>query len=148
MPSRRWPVALMLVTSLALSACGKAAESGDEEEEAHAKVEQIRGTDLKRVVLTPTAVRSLGIQTTAVRNGRDDDGGRALVLPYAAIFYDSEGDAFTYTNPSRLTYVRRPVVVDDIRDHRAFVTKGPPAGTPVVTVGADELLGVEDGVQE
>ena len=29
-----------------------------------------------------------------------------------------------------------------------MISKGPPAGTPVVTVGAQELLGVEYGVEE
>jgi hypothetical protein len=148
-PSSRWLIALMLVASLAVSACGKAAETAEEEgEEAHAKVEDIRGSDLKRVVLTPTAARSLGIRTARVVFGRDDDGGRALIVPYAAIFYDSEGQAFTYTNPARLTYVRQRIVIDDIRRQQAFLTKGPTPGTAVVTVGADELLGVEEGVQE
>jgi hypothetical protein len=148
-PSRRWLVAMLLVIALPLSACGKAAEGpAEEEEEAHAKVERIQGTKLSRVVLTPTAARSLGIRTQAVRAGRDDEGKRALVIPYSAIFYDSEGESFTYTNPSRLTYVRRRIVVDDIEHGRAVLVKGPPAGTAVVTVGTDELLGVEDGVQE
>ena len=146
----RWIVALMLLlASLALSACGRsAAGGGEEEEEAHAKAIDIPGSDLKRVIVTQTAAEALGIRTTAVRGVRESDGGHALVVPYAAVFYDAEGKSYTYTSPARLTYVRKPVVIDDVRDRRAYLSKGPPEGTQVVTVGADELLGVEEGVQE
>jgi hypothetical protein len=147
----RWIVALMLLlASLALSACGKSAAGGEEEEgeEAHAKAIDIPGSDLKRVVVTQKAAEALGIRTAAVRGVRESDGGHALVVPYAAVFYDAEGKSFTYTSPARLTYVRERVVIDDVRDRRAYLAKGPPAGTQVVTVGADELLGVEEGVQE
>jgi hypothetical protein len=148
----RWILALMLLlAAVALSACGRGAASGGEEEEgeeAHAKVEEIPGSDLKRVVVTETAAKALGIRTGVVREVREGDGGRALEVPYAAVFYDPEGRSYTYTSPARLTYVRKRVVIDDVRDRKAYLTKGPPAGTTVVTVGADELLGVEEGVQE
>lgn len=151
MRAKGWLVAFLLVAlALALTACGTGtAGSGEEdEEETHAKVEPIPGSDVKKVVLTEAAFKSLGVQTTRVRSFREDDGGHALVVPYAAVLYDSEGRAFTYTNPARLTYVRKRVVIDDIHKRKAYLAKGPPVGTAVVTVGADELLGVEEGVQE
>jgi hypothetical protein len=147
----RWLLVLMLLlASAALPACGRSAASGGEEdeEEAHAKVEAIPGSDLKRVVITEAAAKALGVRTAPVRRVREGDGGRALVVPYAAVFYDAEGRAFTYTSPAPLTYVRHRIVIDDVRARRAYLTKGPPVGTAVVTVGADELLGVEEGVQE
>ena len=148
----RWIVVLMLLlASLAISACGRAAAGGGEEEEgeeAHAKVEDIPGSHLKRVVVTATAAKALGIRTGLVRTYHESDGGNSLEVPYAAVFYDPEGRSYTYTSPAPLTYVRKRVVIDDVHDRKAFLTKGPPVGTTVVTVGADELLGVEEGVQE
>jgi hypothetical protein len=148
----RWILALMLLlAAVALSACGRGAAGGggeEEGEEAHAKVEDIPGSHLKRVVVTATAARALGIRTGVVREVRESDGGRQLDVPYAAVFYDPEGHSYTYTSPAPLTYVRKRVVIDDVSHRKAFLTKGPPPGTTVVTVGADELLGVEEGVQE
>jgi hypothetical protein len=143
---------LLLLAAIALSACGKGAAGGggeeDEGEETHAKVEDIPGSDSKRIVLTGVAANALGVRTGVVREVRENDGGRALEVPYAAVFYDAEGKSYTYTSPAPLTYVRKRIVIDDVRDRKAFLTKGPRPGTTVVTVGADELLGVEEGVQE
>ena len=146
--SSRWLAALLLAGSLAVTGCGKPAAQ-EEEGEAHAKVEAIPGKgDQKRVVLTPEAQRALGIRTAKVTLGSDDDGGTAKIIPYAAVIYDADGKAFAFTNPVPLTYVRQPIEVDDVRKARAYLTKGPAAGTSVVTVGADELLGAEEGVEE
>jgi hypothetical protein len=45
-----------------------------------------------------------------------------------------------------LTYVRHGVTIELIRGDDAHVTDGPPAGTPIVVVGAAELYGAEKGV--
>ena len=143
-----WLVVLLLVGSGAVAGCGKPT-AASEEGEAHAKVEGVPGKpDEKRVVLSPEGVSALGVETARVKSGPGDDGGKALIVPYAAVFYDSEGEAFTYTNPEPRTYVRQHIVVDDVKKGRAYLTQGPPAGTAVVTVGADEILGVEEGVEE
>jgi hypothetical protein len=143
-----WIAALLLAGSLAVAGCGKPAAPA-EEGEAHAKVEDVPGKPgEKRVVLSQAGARALGVKTGVVKPGKGDDGGKALVVPYAAIFYDSEGEAFTFTNPAPLTYVRQHIVVDDVRKGRAYLTKGPAVGTSVVTVGADEILGAEEGVEE
>src|SRR5919199_6554505 len=143
--SSRWIVVLLLVlAAVALSACGRGAAGGggeEDEEEAHAKVEDIPGSDLKRIVITDAAAKALGVRTAQVRKVRESDGDTALEVPYAAVFYDAEGRSFTYTSPAKLTYVRKRIVIDDVRDRKAFLTKGPEPGTAVVTVGADELLG-------
>jgi hypothetical protein len=39
--------------------------------------------------------------------------------------------------------VRRPLSVETVRNGEAILSKGPPAGTAVVTVGSAELFGVE-----
>ena len=146
--SGRGLVALMLLlASLAVSACGAAPGTADEASSA-AKVEPIPGTHMKQIVLEPEAVQRLGIRTTAVRPWHERDGGVGVQVPHASVFYAAEGASFIYTNPEPRTYVRQKVVIDDVIRGKAYLAKGPPPGTTVVTEGASELLGVETGVEE
>jgi hypothetical protein len=141
----RWSAALMILSALAISACARS-EAFDSEaasDEGPAKVEAIKGTDLARVVLTPQAARRLGIRTAPVRPEHGETS-----IPYSALLYDAEGRAFTYTSPARLTYVRRPLTIDRITRRAVLLKAGPRPGTPVVIVGAAELLGTEYGVEE
>jgi hypothetical protein len=141
----RWSAALLLLGALGISACAQS-EAFDSEaagDEGPSKVEQVKGSDVARIVLTAQAAERLGIRTTAVT-----DAGPRRTIPYAAVLYDAEGHTFTYTSPSRLTYVRRPIDVARISGPVALLESGPPAGTAVVTVGAAELLGTEYGVEE
>ncbi|MEA2441108.1 MAG: hypothetical protein QOH76_2532 [Thermoleophilaceae bacterium] len=142
-------VALMLLASLTISACG-AAQGGAEEDEASqaARVEPIPGTHLKRIILQPEALKRLGIRTAVVRQFRERDGDVRLKVPHASVFYAAEGASFIYTNPKPRTYIRRKVVIDDVIRGNAYLAKGPRPGTTVVTDGASELLGVETGVEE
>ena len=66
-----------------------------------------------------------------------------MVVPYAAVVYDSDGAAGTYTVPSPGTYVRARITVAAIEGEVAVLTDGPAEGTVVVTQGAPELLGAE-----
>jgi hypothetical protein len=106
------------------------------------KVERLAGTNVNRVVLTAAAVKRLGIQTQPIRA----DGPARKVMPYAAVLYDASGATWTYTNPEPQVFVREPVTVDAIQGDTAVLAGGPPAGTPVVTVGSTELYGTEFGV--
>jgi hypothetical protein len=65
------------------------------------------------------------------------------VVPYAAVYYDAKGTAWVYVNPKPLTFERRRVAVDRVVGDVAVLSEGPPAGTPVVTVGAALLYGAE-----
>jgi hypothetical protein len=69
-----------------------------------------------------------------------------LVIPAGAVLYEPTGGAYTYTNPTPLTYVRQPLTVAYISGDSAVLTAGPPAGTVVVVVGGAELAGIETGV--
>jgi predicted small lipoprotein YifL len=138
-------VAVMLLASLGLAACGK---SGSQSEPAEpAKVEQVKGSNLTRIVLTPKAVQRVGIETSTVQ-ARTTTGTAKTVIPYAAVLYDASGATFTYTSPAPRVYVRRPITVASIDGREALLKNGPAAGTTVVTVGAAELLGAEYGVEE
>ena len=136
-------MAVVLLSGLAVSGCAKSSEFNSEEAEngGVAKVVQVKGVD--HVILTPKAAQRLGIQTAPVTSSK-----QRLSVPYAAVLYDEDGEAFTFTSPKRLTYVETPITVDHVVAGRAILKRGPNAGTPVVTVGSAELLGTAHGVEE
>jgi hypothetical protein len=148
---RKTAVIAAIAAALALAGCGKAEEFNNEaaSDAGPSRLEPIKGSDLPRVILTAQAARRIGIETAAVRAAAAPHARRdPAVIPYAAIVYDAEGHAFTYMSPRPLTYVRTPIRIDRTVGRLALLSKGPPAGTRVVTVGAQELLGVEYGVEE
>jgi hypothetical protein len=134
-------VLAVVTAAIFFTACGGSADG--EAADPHAVVERVKGTELNRVILNPAAAKRLDIQTTAVRNhGRRAD---RTVIPYAAVLYDPNGQTWTYTSPQHLRFVRRDVSVDRIDGDSAILSAGPSAGMAVVTVGADELWGIEYG---
>jgi hypothetical protein len=129
---------LVLITAcFSLAACETPAEEEGEEEAA--AVEPIKGTDTNLVTLEKEAAETLGIKTTAIKQ----QGGREVV-PDAAVVYAADGHTFTYSSPKPNTYVRAEITVDHINGRKAILKKGPPAGTNVVTVGSQELFGLEN----
>jgi multidrug efflux pump subunit AcrA (membrane-fusion protein) len=102
-------------------------------------LEPVKGNDdLQRVTFTEEGARRIDLQTAAVRRS-----GKHKVVPYAALLYDPEGKTYVYTSPKPLEYLREEVKVDRIEGQRVLVSRGPPAGTEVVTVGAAEVYGTE-----
>ncbi|MBI5515013.1 MAG: efflux RND transporter periplasmic adaptor subunit [Deltaproteobacteria bacterium] len=73
------------------------------------------------------------------------DAGEATVVPWSAVVFDVEGGSWVYEAPGRHSYVRRRVAVGYVAGDLAVLTRGPAAGTAVVTVGAAELFGTEFG---
>jgi hypothetical protein len=144
--NRRWVAVILVVAATGLSACARSSTLDSEAatDEGPARVEPVDGTDLQRVVLSARAARRVGIETARVRVAQ----GHRTLVPYAAVMYGAAGNAFVYTNPKRLTYVRRAIAIARIDGGAALATRGPPSGTAVVTVGAAELLGTEYGVEE
>jgi hypothetical protein len=135
----RWIVTAFVVLSLPLlAACGGSSESDADEP---AVVEEIQGTELSRVTLTPEAAERLDIKTAAVA-----ENGGARIVPYSAVVYSPTGETWTYTNPKGLTFVRQRIVVERIDGNRVVLSKGPTAGTKVATVGVAELYGAEAGI--
>jgi hypothetical protein len=107
----------------------------------------VSGTPLKKIVLSSAAAARIGIRTAPTTTRPRASGARTLAVPYAAVIYDPHGAPSVYTSPAPRTYVRQPVLIDEVAGSTAFLRRGPPAGTPVVEVGAAELFGVETGVQ-
>ena len=133
----RWIVILLILIGLSLTACASKSESPKKVDPV--TLEEIYGTDFKRVILTEKAAERIDVQTAEVSGN---------TLPYAAVIYDTEGNTWIYTNPEPLTYVRAPILVDHIDGDQAILTEGLDAGTKVVILGVSEIYGAETGVSK
>jgi hypothetical protein len=128
-------------TLLLLAGCRDVASEVTPEYEP-GTVETIEGSDLSRVILEPDAARRIGLQTAEV-----EADGRRLVVPQSAIWIDEHGDAWVYTNPEPLVFVRAQVeVARYVGRTEAVLSQGPEPGTTVASVGVPELIGTEFGV--
>jgi hypothetical protein len=130
----------LLVVPLFLAACGDTA--AEESAQLPAVVKQVKGSEIKRVVLSAEAAKRLGIRLTTVKS---EGVGTLTVIPYSAVLYDPNGDTWTYTSPERLEFVRQDITIDRFEGNRAILAKGPPAGAEIVAVGSTEIWGVEYG---
>jgi hypothetical protein len=70
-------------------------------------------------------------------------GGRRETVPYSSVIYWIDGGAWVYTQVAPLTFVRAPIEIDEVDGNVAVLKSGPPAGTRIVSVGGEELLGTE-----
>ena len=136
---------VLVFAALLLSACGGGEDAAMEKVEP-SKVEPIEGSKFSRLILTEKAVQRLDIQTTTVE--MREMGSQHLAVPYDAIMYGLEGDAWVYTNPEPLVYIREAIVIDFIDGDWVALVEGPEVGTSVVTVGASLLYGAEVGVSK
>ena len=127
----------LVIASLQLAACSS--KPVDSQKINPATLEEIEGSELKRVILTEKAAERIDVQTVPV-NGN--------VVPYAAVIYDTEGNTWVYTNPAPLTFVRASIVIDRIEGDQAFLSHGLESDAPVVTVGVAEIYGAETGVSK
>ena len=136
-----WPAAgLLTAAALALAACSTAPAP---DLAPPATVVPVKGSDIPRLELAPSAVQRLGIQTQPVTAAAPGTAGATEVIPYPAIVYDTDGSSWAYVALTPDTYVRRPITVTVIRGDVALLSTGPPVGAKVVTVGTAELLGTE-----
>lgn len=140
-------LAAAVVAAASLSACADPPEASAKKNEP-VKVEKIAGTDLSKLILEASAAERIGLKLEPVgaRPGAAEGEPERPTVPYGAVLYDAKGTTFVYTNTAPLTFVRHVIVVDVIQGDTAMLNSGPPTGTPVVTVGGVELLGVEFGV--
>ena len=141
----RWMILVLILAALPLAACSQKSAGASTEKPAY--VEDIEGSDLKRVVLTEKAAERLDIQIALVSE-EQVDGTQRLVIPYAALLYGLNGETWAYIMPAPLTFVREVITVDYIEGDIAVLLVGPAIGTEVVTVGVAELYGAETGVSK
>lgn len=139
MQVRRWAMAATIGAMLVVMGCRQ-----DKVTEVHhpAKLEESGSEGIMKVRLEPRAAERIGIETAPVAEATGG-AARRMVVPYGAILYDTQGAAWTFTNPEPLLFVRHKVVVEKVEGNRVILSDGPPPGTTVVTVGAAELMGAE-----
>jgi hypothetical protein len=130
---------LPVIAALLLSSCAEAVSDEYVVLNEPGSVEPIEGTDLARVTLDEGAAERLELRTTAVAKS----AGGVLVVPSAAVFVDTEGVWWVYTNPEPNVFVRHEIGLERSDGGVAFLSSGPAPGTEVVTVGVPELYGVE-----
>lgn len=136
-----WLILIAMLAALSLSACAPVAPVEDEIKPV--TLEPITGTDLNRLTLTADAAKRLDVQTAEVR---EMDG--QMVVPYASVLYEANGNTWVYVNIAPLVFVRQAIVIDSINGDQAILSKGPDSGSAVVTVGAAELYGSESEFEE
>ena len=132
-------VLLIIVAVTVLAGCGKTDPAASPPAPAHVKVGN-HGT--VSVVLTPQGAQRAGLQTAVAASAAR---GRQAVVPYSALLYQPDGSSVIYKVTGPLTYTLVPVAVASIQGNEVYLT-GLAPGTAVVTVGGEELLGVQDGV--
>ncbi len=70
-----------------------------------------------------------------------------LVIPWAAVLHDINGNQWVYENTAPDKFIRRRVEVTRVTGAEASLASGPPVGAKIVTNGAAELFGTEFGAK-
>ena len=138
----RWILVFVTALTLVVSACAQSSEPEAAGDEGPAHVEDIAGSEVKKVTLTEDAVERIGVETVPVAAAA---GGRVQV-PSATVLFDQQGRTWVFTEPEHDVFVRAPVTVIGTNGEDTILSTGPAADTPVVTVGVAELYGSELGV--
>ena len=98
-------------------------------------------TEPKIVKFTEEAARRVGVATEVVRAA---DG--RLVVPSMSLIFEKSGQVLVFQSTDPLTYHRVPVVLVKDDGTKAQLSSGPAVGSRVVTVGANQVWGAEQGV--
>jgi hypothetical protein len=135
--------AVAIVAASTLTACSKSSNNADKAANHPATVEKIAGSEGARVTLTDKAIERIGLQTAVVSDAPAGSGSAQRAIATAAVLYDPTGKTWAYATSAHGAYVRTPIVVERVVGDLALLSDGPPTGTEVVTVGAEELYGAE-----
>jgi hypothetical protein len=139
----RAALACAAATALAATAAGCSSSSSQASPPPTAQLEKT--SHGLSVVLTP-----LGAQRIALRTGLAAAApGGEVTVPYDALVYEPAGEPAVYVVTGTLTYTRYLFPVTVIAGQTVYLRPGSvPAGAAIVTQGAEELLGVQNGVGE
>ncbi len=138
--NKRWMVLALAMAGPALLGCNETAESASPAT-VPAETVDVDGSEVPMVKLSERAAERLGIELAPVAT---ENGVR--VIPYAAVVYEPDGNAWAYVSPEAFTYRRSPIEIWTIDGDRVVLTSGLDEATEVVTVGTAELFGVEQGI--
>ena len=139
MTHARYLTPVALVVAGLIAGCGSTSQPAVPQS---SRVVHIPGTSQTKIVLSAVGVQRIGIRTARVQ-GRT---AGSIAIPYSAVIYDPSGQTFAFTALSPLTYTENPIAIDHISGNTAYLRKGLRDGAQVVTVGAEELYGVQSGV--
>jgi hypothetical protein len=145
--------ALILLAGVSLAGC-KSSSSAEAEPETNgaAKVTDVQGKEgIHRIELTPDGAGRIDLKTVTIGSGAaapdsTTTAATRLSVPLSAVLYDKDGATWVYVSKDKFAFEREPVKIASVNGDTAMLSSGPPAGSAVVTVGAPELLGAEDGV--
>jgi hypothetical protein len=140
--SNPWMVAALVMAGLQLSACQQKPDPPAQIDLAKIEKAESTGQALHRVRLTAKRTEELGIKTAPVRE-EQISGKLRKVIPATAVVSDQYGNAWTFTSPDSLVFVRERISVDSIDGDLAVLADGPAVGTAVVTAGAIKLFSDE-----
>ena len=129
----------IVIAVAALAGCG--GTSGVGGQPPSARMERVGPHGALSVVLSPLGAQRVGVQTAAAATA----GRGQTAVPYSALLYQPNGSSVVYTVTGPLTYTLATVSVASMQGSQVYLT-GLTPGTVVVTVGGEELLGVQDGV--
>lgn len=135
-------VGAAVAVTAGLAGCASSASSAAQSPTS--KLVTLPGTATPSVVLTPLGAQRIGLETAPVSAGP----GGAATFPYAALLYEPNGQLAVYVSAGTLTYTRHYVKVDAVNGGQVTVASGVTLGERVVTDGAEELLGIQNGVGE
>jgi hypothetical protein len=139
----RAAAAALAATALTATTAGCSGSGGETPPPPTAQVE--RTSHGLSVVLTPLGAQRIGLRTGHALAG---PGGQ-LMVPYDALVYEPSGDPAVYVATRSLTFTRYLVPVTEIVGPTVYLKPGSlPVNSIVVTQGAEELLGVQNGVGE
>jgi hypothetical protein len=140
MTSKSAFVAIAVIGAAALAGCGSSVEP---KIPASGVLVNQTATSPGQIILTEVGAQRIGLQTAPAGAA---SASAATVIPYSAVVYDPSGKTYAFTNPRPLTFVEVPISIQRIAGRSVYLTQGPKAGAKVVTVGAEELYGVQTGV--
>jgi hypothetical protein len=105
-----------------------------------------RATAVRAPATVTKTTTVAGVKHTTTIHPAAPPGSPTVIVPYSALIYDPSGQVYVFSNTATLTYVEVPITVDRVSGNDAYLVKGPKPGTAVVSVGAEELYGVQTGV--
>jgi hypothetical protein len=132
----------VVVAALTAALAGCSASSSAAPPPPTFKVATTPGSAEPTITLTPLGATRIGLETATVAVGQ---GGEST-FPYSALLYEPNGQAAVYVSTGTLSFQRAFVTVDNITGNTVIVTSGVTPGQRVATDGAEELLGVQNGV--
>jgi hypothetical protein len=135
--------ALAVLVGVGLAACGSSSEPSIP---AAGRLVGQSATSPGHIVLSALGAQRIGVQTTIAKAAPASTPPARVVIPYAAVIYDPSGKTYAFANTAPLTYVEVPITVDHISGTEAILARGPRPGAKIVSVGAEELYGVQTGV--